>query len=124
MLNQTSGELRIFLAANGYLGEPVPDRSVHLTIQTGGLASRWRGSHVGQLWRIDESHTNPKKLWQSWGSPNYLKPAQVQQLKTEAQPLATPVELLPQQRGDEGAGAVSVSVDLPAFGLAVLDVAL
>jgi xylan 1,4-beta-xylosidase len=117
LLNKTSGLLRIFLAANGYVGEPVPNRSVLLDLGTSVASS------TGLLWRIDEAHTNPKALWQSWGSPDYLQPKQVEQLKVQAQLVSTPVQLV--RISDEATGVTgtsSVKIDLPAFGLAVLDV--
>jgi hypothetical protein len=82
------------------------------------------------LRRIDETHANPKQLWQSWGSPDYLHAKQVDQLKLCAMPVATPVQLkLAQSSSKSGSQepiilTLSVQLDLPAFGLAVLDVNL
>ena len=131
LLDAESGHLRIFLAANGYVGEQVANRTITLLLKNGALAlqdtgvdaprsdSGGGGSSVGTLWRVDETHTNPKALWLSMGKPNYLKPAQVAQLKVAAEPVSTTVTLTKSSAPHVG---WSIQLELPAFGLAVLDV--
>ncbi len=49
--------------------------------------------------RIDEDHSNPRRLWQTMGAPEYLSALQVEQLetasalRTEAQPWARDAEI-------------------------------
>ena len=129
LLDAKSGRLRIFLAADGYVGEPVANRSITLYLQDGAAAIDAVveetgvvpscSSSVATLWRIDENHTNPKALWQSMGSPNYLKPSQVAKLKEASKPVPTAVTLSKVTQPHAG---WSIQLDLPAFGLAVLDV--
>jgi len=147
LVNVSTGHLRVFFAANGYVGENVPNRT--LTVDLNGALRRFGGGGRGggsgdinsdkgdtgaeegdddplliapksaQLWRIDEAHCNPKQLWQSWGSPSYLKPAQVAALKKAAE-LPPPEHVTIVPAGEGG----MIEIDLPAFGVAVLDVIL
>lgn len=129
LLNVSTKQLRVLLAGNGYVGEAVPNRTVHMhgpfdrDLHAPPLPST-HGAAVssvakGTLWRIDEKNCNPKALWSSWGSPNYLKPGQVKQLNDRSKLTATHVDITVNASGWFAAG-----IDVPAFGLAVLDVDL
>lgn len=118
LLNRTTGTLRIFIASHGYVGEAIPNRTV--TLQLNNIADvdgAWTLAGLqGKLTRLDDANCNPKALWQSWGSPNYIHPPQVAELKAEADLVSTTVQL-----SKSGSG-YQIEIEIPAFGMAVLDV--
>lgn len=60
------------------------------------------------LWRIDEAHANPEQVWKDMGSPDYLKPAQVESLMQASMPQP---ELLAHRLAD---GAVEIELVIAA----------
>eukprot|EP00040_Diaphanoeca_grandis_P035932 m.227211 g.227211 ORF g.227211 m.227211 type:complete len:538 (-) comp33516_c0_seq1:442-2055(-) len=117
LLNTSTRQLRVFFAANGYVGETVPNRTINFKLTNGKAGA----ATTAMLWRIDTNNTNPKQLWESMGSPSYLKAPQIVSLKQAATPTATKVSLVPNKGG---ATTRTIAIELPAFGLAVLDVSL
>lgn len=71
------------------------------------------------LMRIDESHSNPKAAYLRMGSPVYPTEAQLEELEAASAVVAGPLPVA----GGSGAAA-SFTLDVPANGLAVVDVPL
>ncbi len=66
--------------------------------------------------RIDEDHSNPRKLWCAMGQPDYLSPLQVSQLEGSSALLR---DALPFVCGD---GTVDLKVDLPPQSVASITI--
>ena len=64
--------------------------------------------------RIDASHANPRKLWESMGRPEYLSAAQIEKLKATSKVLKEP------QRWQYAKGKVNCAVTIPPHGIAAL----
>merc|ERR1712070_952672 len=114
LLDDAQTSLHVFLANDGYEGQDLQNASVDLTVDLPADSALT----AAKLWRIDESHTNPKALWEEWGAPNYLKPNQVAELKRAANPVPS---ALPFCAGSSCPSRWSSSVAVPAFGLAVVE---
>lgn len=124
LLNKTSGQLRIFTASHGYFGEDIPNRTVTVQLKNfEGQKSvykieplRAELANEATMYRVDNSTCNPKRLWESWGSPNYLHAEQIQQLTEESNLKNNSVPL------SKHNGEFEITFVLPAFGLVVLDI--
>ena len=64
--------------------------------------------------QVDEHHTNPKASWMQMGSPVYPTPSQLAALETASAVVWTPLLI----------AADEVTLNVPANGLAVVDVPL
>lgn len=64
--------------------------------------------------RIDENHANPRRLWEEWGKPDYLRPQQVEQLQATSQLVAEPLAW----RATED--AITCELNLPPHAVAAL----
>jgi len=69
---------------------------------------------LAYLERIDENHANPRRLWEEWGKPDYLSPAQVDELHDASRLV---VESLQWRAGPEG---TICEIDLPPHAVAAL----
>lgn len=71
-----------------------------------------------KLARIDETHANPKAKFQSLGQPEYPTAAELAQLETASTVIWEPL------KGEAQFAAESLTLTVPANGLAVIDLAL
>jgi hypothetical protein len=71
-----------------------------------------------KLARIDETHANPKAKFQSLGEPQYPTAAELTLLETASTVLWVPL------KGEAQFAAGSLTLTVPANGLAVIDLAL
>src|SRR5262249_1990332 len=102
--------LMILLTNHALPRQPIAARQGRVVV---GAAPEPRGVALA---RIDEDHANPKAEWRRMGSPEYLRPADVERIE-EASRLR---EEAPAWRYE--GGNLSVELGLPPHGVAALTV--
>lgn len=93
-------------------------RNVSLTLQSSGTASAL--PTVALLKRVDDQLTNPRSVWEKDGSPGYPTPLQIAAYHDASAIIASWVDVTV----DQAAGTVSLELELPAYGVAVLELDL
>ena len=105
LATETDYGYRVILFNHNIPDEPIKSEEVQIDLT--GLTS---GQEV-TVYRIDEEHANPKKLWNLMGAPEYLKPAEVTKLKEASELRAEKISIN---------GKVILSV--PAHGVVAIDI--
>lgn len=100
----------ILLTNHALPQHPIEQETVHLTL-TGALEP-----HSAHVERIDETHANPRRLWETLGKPNYLNESQLEQLHRAS-------ELTPEpQAWHYEDGTLRFDLELPPHAVAAVTV--
>mmetsp|Transcript_5545 Transcript_5545/g.7006 ORF Transcript_5545/g.7006 Transcript_5545/m.7006 type:complete len:91 (+) Transcript_5545:204-476(+) len=75
-----------------------------------------------KIWRIDADNTNPRRVWEEMGSPNYLKPEMVNKLKESSKLIGKPAKI--DAFSNSSGCFLQGKIRVPPFGLAVLEINL
>ncbi len=104
LATKTGGGYRLAVYNHNIPEEPIKDEVVK--IKVAGMTSK----NPATVYRIDENHANAKALWIDMGSPEYLKPAEVEKLN-EASSL----------KAEKIMCGNMIELTIPAHGVAVID---
>jgi len=113
--NSSFNLVRLLLSNYEYNGNPITSQSVVITLSNvpGQVAAN------APIRRIDDTHANALPVWKSAGSPTYPTAALISQMDQASQLVVeqTPVASL-------GNGQYSITVTLPAYGVADIQVSI
>jgi len=108
--NTPRNELMIFLFNHNIPGTKIVNETITFVVNGAKSVN-------GVIEVIDDSHTNPKAVWESMGSPEYLTQNQINGLKAAAQLIPNPIS------GTKlSSNEVKFVVDLIPQGIAVVTV--
>jgi xylan 1,4-beta-xylosidase len=93
-------------------GDPIAPCAVELTPLGVDLSGASSGEDAASVWRIDQTHANPKAKWESIGMPQWPSDAQNQQIFQAS--VLVPEALVIGEGGD------AVKLSLPPQGIAVI----
>jgi xylan 1,4-beta-xylosidase len=111
--NSSFNLLRLLLSNYDYQSQPISTQTVDITLGNipGQLAA------TANIRRIDDTHANALPVWQNAGSPTYPNSTLINQMAQSSQLVVEQVAV-----SSLGNGQYSISVDLPPYGVADIQV--
>jgi xylan 1,4-beta-xylosidase len=103
-----AGEVTVLLTNHAFPGHPIATERVTISL-AGGCAPT-----AAWLERIDETHCNPRKLWEALGAPEYPDAGQRQRLHEASALQREPLTWLTNENG------VSLQIELPVHAVAAI----
>ncbi|MGA9851892.1 MAG: glycosyl hydrolase [Gammaproteobacteria bacterium] len=105
-------KITVLLTNHAFPKHPIQAELVSLELNTS------RPPKAAWIERIDDDHCNPRRLWESMGSPGSLNPEQVRQLNDASALQLTPIALQPSSKG------ITLQIDLPPHAVAAITLEL
>ena len=106
----------IFIANWNYLGYPIQNETIEITVNQ-GIDTNLKNPKTAIIYKVDNENSNAYTKWQEIGKPTYPTMEQLNTMKESAEIANATINL-----DNINATSVQFSVDIPVYGIAVVDI--